>query len=167
LRYTYPPSEAIGEWFCFVYEYFANVTGLYLGAFTFFTAGMKYWFIVDFTKAKSFGEKKAKAIFLMLHLGIPIIMAALNSLSNGNKDQIYDVNICSGNIHSDTSNQTSDILCSDRRYEIAHYLGENAGYYVEPMLRIVCLGNTVLYVSFCSNVVEFILYALMFRYLNR
>ena len=37
LEYINPPSEMIGEWFCFAYEYFAHSTGLYLGTFSIFT----------------------------------------------------------------------------------------------------------------------------------
>ena len=167
LRYTYPPSEAIGEWFCFVYEYFAHTTGLYLGSFTLFTAGMKYWFIVDNAKAKSFGEEKAKSIFSMLHLGVPFTMAAFNSLSNGKRDQIYVVNICWGDNSSGIPDPADDIICSNRQYEIANYLGESAEPYVEPILRITCGSITVLYIMICSNVGELILYGLMFKYLNR
>ena len=89
LEYTHPPSETFGEWFCFAYEYFAHATGIYLGAFSLFTAMMKYWFIVDNARSKSFGEEKGRTIFLILHLTIPLMIAALNSISNGQKDHIY------------------------------------------------------------------------------
>ena len=167
LRYTFPPAEVIGEGFCFVYEFFAHASGLYLGSFTFFTAGMKYWFIVDHAKAKSYGEEKAKNVFLVWHLTLPITMSAFNSLSNGNKDLIYVVNICWGHVETDIPNHAGDVLCFNRHYEIDNYLGENARFYTEPILRVICGSFPVLYIMFCSNVGEFILYALIFRYLNR
>ena len=178
LNYQHQPSKIIGDWFCFSYEYFAHSTGLYLGAFSLFTAGMRYWFIVKNAKAKAFGEKKARGVFFGMHLALPIIMAALNSISNGNRDHIYVVNLCWAE-HSETSMNVStsaadvvhddaaSFLCSNRRYEIAEYLGENSSYYLEPMLRIICGSISVFYILFCSNMGEFLLYALIFRYLNK
>jgi hypothetical protein len=178
LNHTYQPSEFIGEWFCFVYEYFAHWSGCYLGAFSLFTAGMRYWFIVENAKAKSFGEKKARAIIMATHLALPIVMAALNSVSNGNRDHIYVVNLCwaqPSHQPVNVSNSTADVvdddsvsfLCFNRRYEIAEYLGENASYYLEPMLRIICGSISVFYILFCSNMGEFLLYARIFSYLNK
>ena len=178
LNYTYPPSEFVGEWFCFLYEYFAHSSGLYLGAFSLFTAGMRYWFIVENAKAKSFGEEKATTVFLTSHMALPIIMAALNSLSNGDRDHIYVVNLCWAqppeplvNVNNSTEDVVGDdtvsFLCFNRRYEIAEYLGENASYYLEPMLRIICGSISVFYMLFCSNMGELLLYARMFRYLNK
>ena len=103
----------------------------------------------------------------MLHLAIPLTMAAFNSLSNGNRDQIYVVNICWGNNSTGIPDPADDIVCSNRQYEVVYYLGENVGQYVEPMLRIICGSITVLYIMICSNLGELILYGLMFRYLNR
>ena len=69
LQYIYPPSEIFGEWLCFVYEYFAHSTGLYLGTFSLFTAGMKYWFIVFNAKARLYGEEKVKKWFFDITFG--------------------------------------------------------------------------------------------------
>ena len=176
LQYLYPPSEIFGEWFCFVYEYFAHTTGLYLGTFSLFTAAMKYWFIVHNAKAREYGEEKAKKLFMLLHLALPILMAAVNSVSNGNKDQIYVVNICwkeppqefQGNI---TSSEITGIherfLCLDRNYDITAYIGENASNYIVPILRVGCGSISFFYILFCSNMGELIIYGLIFKYLNK
>ena len=58
LQYTSPPSEIIGEWFCFVYEYYVHVVCIYLATFSLFTALMKYWFIVENARATNFGVEK-------------------------------------------------------------------------------------------------------------
>ena len=175
LQYINPPSEIFGEWFCFAYEYFAHSTGLYLGSFSIFTAGMKYWFIVHNAKARVYGEEKAKRRFLVLHLALPVVMAAMNSISNGNKDQIYVVNICWKHfpetiINATTREETSltdRFLCLDRTYSIEAYIGELASVYFEPFLRTICGSISVFYILFCSNMGELIIYWLIFKYLNR
>ena len=176
LQHTHPPSEAFGEWFCFAYEYFAHATGIYLGAFSLFTAMMKYWFIVDNARSKSFGEEKGRNIFLILHLTIPLMIAALNSISNGQKDHIYVVNICwghpiskneVGNSNATEDYESMDMLCSNRQYQTRYYLGETTSEYLDPLLRLVCGSINMFYFLFCSNMCELILYALVYRYLNR
>ena len=175
LQYINPPSEILGEWFCFAYEYFAHSTGLYLGSFSIFTALMKYWFIVHNAKARVYGEEKAKRLFLGLHLALPIIMAAMNSISNGNMDQIYVVNICwkhsplefNYNNTSEETSLTDRFLCLDRSYDIENYIGETAAGYLEPILRISCGSISVFYILFCSNMGELIIYWLIFKYLNK
>ena len=174
LQYINPPSEIFGEWFCFAYEYFAHSTGLYLGTFSIFTAGMKYWFIVHNAKARVYGEEKAKRLFLVLHIALPVIMAAMNSISNGNKDQIYVVNICWKQFPEALNNYTTKdrsltdrFLCLDRTYNIEPYIGESATIYLEPFLRIICGSISVFYILFCSNMGELIIYWLIFKYLNR
>ena len=175
LQYINPPSEILGEWFCFAYEYFAHSTGLYLGTFSIFTAGMKYWFIVHNAKARVYGEEKAKRLFLVLHLALPIIMAAMNSISNGNKDQIFVVNICWKHFPETLDNNTTReeqslidrFLCLDRTYNIEAYIGEFASVFFEPFLRTICGSISVFYILFCSNMGEFIIYWQIFKYLNR
>ena len=176
LQYTHPPSEAFGEWFCFAYEYFAHATGIYLGAFSLFTAMMKCWFIVDNARSKSFGEEKGRTIFLILHLTIPLMISALNSISNGQKDHIYVVNICWGhplpknevrNSNTTEDYESMDMLCSNRQYQTRYYLGESASYYIDPVLRIMCGSIHMFYLLFCSNMCELLLYGLVYRYLNR
>ena len=58
LQYTFPPSEIIGEWFCFAYEYYVHVVCIYLATFSLFTALMKYWFIVENARATNYGVEK-------------------------------------------------------------------------------------------------------------
>ena len=141
-----------------------------------FTAMMKYWFIVENAKAKSFGEEKGKTAFLILHLIIPVTIAALNSISNGGKDIHYLVNICwSESIsNSETSNSSvldeygvMDVLCYNRNYQTSYYLGERASYYLDPLFRVICGSLCIFQALFCSNLCELILYALLYKYLNR
>ena len=176
IPYTYPPSEFLGEWFCFVYEFFVNASCTYIATFSMFTVLMKYWFIVENAKAKSFGEEKGKTAFLTLHLIIPIVIAALNSTCNGEKDFHYLVNICwSQPIANSKTNISSaldeyggmDILCYDRNYQTSYYLGETASFYLDPLFRMICGSLGIFQALFCLNLFELILYALLYKYLNR
>ena len=176
IQYTYPPSEFFGEWFCFTFEFFVHAFGTYIATFSMFTAMMKYWFIVENAKAKSFGEEKGKTAFLILHLIIPVTIAALNSISNGDKDRHYLVNICWSESLSNSKTTNSsvldeyvgrNILCSNRRYQTRYYLGETASYFLDPLLRMICGSLGIFKALFCLNLFELILYAFLYKYLRR
>ena len=176
VQYTYPPSEFFGEWFCFVYEFFVHASCTYIATFSMFTVMMKYWFIVENAKAKSFGEEKGKTAFLILHLIIPIVIAALNSISNGEKDLHYLVNICWSQpiVNSEPTNSSvleehggMDILCYNRNYQTSYHLGQTASYYLDPLFRMICGSLCIFQALFCSNLCELILYAFLYKYLNR
>ena len=176
LQYSYPPSEIFGEWFCFAHEYFVHVTTIYFASFSLFTALMKYWFIVENTRAKHFGLEKGRATFLILYLTIPIIISALNLISNGEESRSYLVDICWSQIIStfDTINGntshdhgSTDILCSNRRYQTSYYLGETASEYLDPSFRVICGSISIFQALFCSNISELMVYTLVYRYLNR
>ena len=177
LRYAYPPFQIFGNWFCHGYGIFAHSGGMYIGAFSFFAAVVKYWFIVHNVAAKQFGEIKARNIFMVLYLTIPIFMAILNSISTGNLDQNMWVNLCWGlknrNLVDDISYESvsdhlgSYFLCNDRRYEITKHVGIQASHYIIPILRFICVITKILYLAFFSNLGELLLYILIFRYLNR
>ena len=176
LQYTYPPSEIFGEWFCFVHEYFVHVTTIYCASFSFFTALMKYWFIVENTRAKNFGSEKGRATFLLLYLTIPIIISTLSSISNGDESSSYVVNSCwsqpisnFNTINRDISHEhgATDILCSNRHYQTSYYLGETVSYYLDPSFRVICGSISIFQALFCSNISELVVYTLVYKYLNR
>ena len=176
LQYTYPPSEIFGEWFCFANEYFAHVSTIYTASFSLFTALMKYWFIVENTRAKNFGLEKGRATFLFFYLTIPIIISALILITNGEESRIYLVNICwsqpistfdSINRNISHEHGATDILCSNRRYQTSNYLGETANIYLDSSFRVICGSMSILQALFCSNISELSVYTLVYRYLNR
>ena len=166
LKYTFPPSEVLGDWYCFAYELFSHAAGMYLGVFSLFTAGMKYLFIVKHAQVKRFGEEKASTIFLTSYLVIPIIISVLNAASNGNVDLLFWVNNCWGH-QPKTESEEYDMFCYHRQYQTAKYFGENASYYLDPILRTTCGSLGIFYVIFFSNMTELILYFMLFKYLNR
>ena len=171
LNITSPPCKILGDWFCHGYGIFAYAGAMYVGAFSLFTAAVKYWFIVNNANAKRFGEDRAINISLALYLTIPIVMAIFNSISTGSSDQNMWVNFCWKKIeevlHNETQPVKSDFFCNDRKYEIEKYVGSQASLYITPILRTICAGMKIIYLAFFSNSVEIIIYALIFRYLNR
>ena len=88
-----------------------------------------------------------RTVFLIIHLITPITIAALNSISNGERDLHYLVNICWGQSMStyeignnsvlDGSDEM-DMLCTNRHYQTTYYLGATASYYLDPLLRMIC-----------------------------
>ena len=169
-----PPSIWIGPWFCIIFELFGHVDIVYIGGFSLWAAVIKYWFIVHNKKATHFGEAKAKRILFVIHILIPILFGFLNSLSNGRKDQVFWVDHCWGqDKYSKVDNSGSEknalgeLLCANRNYTFPNYFGEKVAVAVTQILRMTCGSLKLFYLIFLSNMIEFILYYLIFRYLNR
>ena len=181
LRYTSHPSYVFGDWFCYAYEIFMHSGSFVVGSFSLFAALTKYWFIVNNANAKRFGEERARTIFLILYLSVPVFIANLNSISNGDRDQIAWVNYCwrtkvKVEIIENTEPKEntepilttkSDFFCKNHQYEIEKYVGIAASSYIIPLLRVICVSLKPLYVVFLSNIAELIIYAFIFKYLNR
>ena len=172
--YLEPPSLWIGFWFCIVFEIFGHIDIVYIGGFSLWAALIKYWFIVHNKKATNFGEEKARKILLVSHIVVPITLSSLNSISNGKRDQIFWVDHCWGQTKNprgiaDESepNSFEKLLCFDRNYTVPSYFGENIDDVATKTLRVTCGGLKLLYFIFLSNMIEFFLYFLIFRYLNR
>ena len=172
--YLEPPSLWIGFWFCIVFEIFGHIDIVYIGGFSLWAALIKYWFIVHNKKATNFGEEKARKILLVSHIVVPTTLSSLNSISNGKRDQIFWVDHCWGQTKdprgiADESepNSFEKLLCFDRNYTLPSYFGENIDDVATKTLRVTCGGLKLFYFIFLSNMIEFFLYFLIFRYLNR
>ena len=169
-----PPSRWIGVWFCTIFELFGHVDIFYIGSFSLWAALIKYWFIVHSKNAKNFGEAKARRVLFIAHIVVPIVFSTLNSISNGRRDQVFWVDHCWG--ESEHPNRITDktdpnliekLLCFDRNYTLPSYFDESITNTVTKTLRMTCGGLKLFYFIFLSNMVEFLLYFLIFRYLNR
>lgn len=170
LRFTFTPSQVLGDGFCYGYELYSHAGNLYIGGFSLFTAITKYWFIVNNAKSKGVGEEDAKNIFTAAYCVLPIIMAAMNSMSNGKQDQMLWVNVCWRNLNEyNEQMKTSafDFFCMDKEYNITSYVGVNGNKYLTPLLRGTCGVVRILYLIFLSNILELLIYFMIFRYLNR
>ena len=135
---------------------------------------MKYSFIVHNDKAERFGVERIKSKVLILHVVVPITMSALHVISTGNMDPMNGINRCWGNEASDTKNATvvgthssTDIFCQDRKYEVSEYVGEQLAEYIEPLLRTMCIGVSSFYIFTTCNMMELVLYFLLFKRLDR
>ena len=172
-RQSTPPSMLIGHWLCESFESVGHFTILYIGGFSLFAAGVKYWFIVHSASAIQFGEEKARKAFLISHFVIPFVLAGLNSASNGNIDQIFWVDHCWGHKrdlefkNNTISTKLGSLFCVNRQYEITNYFGDNVKSHITIGLRSICGSLKIFYFLFLSNIAEFLFYFLVFKYLNR
>ena len=173
-RYSHPPWIISGHWFCVAFEGFCHTAIVYIGGFSLFVAVIKYFFIVHSGKAINFGENKARKICLISHLVFPIIMGALNSISNGRVDQLFWIDHCwshqgwrFNHLNMTNSEKIGTLFCINREYEISDIFGENLKDVITKFLRVVCGGVKVTYLIFLSNILEVIIYVLIFKYLNR
>ena len=169
LRYTKPPCKVFSAGFCYVYQILAHSGSIYVGGFSLFCAVVKYVFIVHNAKSREIGEEKIKTFFTLSYCIVPVVMATLNSLSHGSRDQMMWVNLCWGIEPSDMggNDRNFDLFCIEKKYDTAQYVGIEAGAYLIPFQRVTCAGVNILYMLFLTNIVEFIVYARIFNYLNR
>ena len=172
--YLDSPSSLIGPWFCIIFEIFGHIDIIYIGSFSLWAAFSKYWFIVHNKKATKFGEAKARKIIFAAHIVVPVVLSFLNSISNGKTDQIFWVDHCWGDTKPNKSIGDSkaktvmqNLFCVDRNYDLPSFFGESAANVVTKLLRTTCGSLKFAYMIFLSNMMEFFLYFLIFRYLNR
>jgi hypothetical protein len=168
-----PPSHFIGNYFCHGYEIFAHVSGMYVASFSLFAAVLKYWFIVNSTAAKRYGEEKLAGKFMMFYLMSPIIIAILNSLSNGNKDVLPWVNYCWGNNRDSKNTETNEyellncFYCEKNQYLAENFLGIESSHFLISVLLTICSGIKILYMLLFTNIPEMFLYWSIFSHVNR
>ena len=173
--FIYPTSETFGPWFCYIFEVTGHFIAVYLGVLSLIAAIMRYKHIVGNKKGKCVTTEAQKTKFLTIHVTIPTVVALLNALSNGDHDGSFWIRQCWGHHeeHStlDPENKfisyLADISCYNRKYELEEYLGATAANAIEPILRFVCGGLSLFYMVYMANVVELILYVLIFRHVNR
>ena len=173
-----PPSHLIGHWFCDAFETVGHATIVYIGGFSVFVASMKYWFIIKYDVAMKYGESKARKVAFIAHLMIPLIMGILNSVSNGNRDQIFWIEHCWGfqgrydttTAGNEVSEKLANVFCLNNQYEeIDNFFGTNDTRAVAAThtLRGICAGVKVFYIIFLSNGMELVIYGFVVKYLYR
>ena len=173
-RYSHPPWIISGHWFCIAFEGICHTSIVYIGGFSVFVAATKYVFIVHSAKAINFGEARAIKICKISHFTLPIIMAILNSISNGRIDQLFWVDHCwsfqgwrFNHMNMSNSEKIGTFFCLNREYDISDIFGENSKYIITQILRAICGCVKLIYLVFLNNVVEMFLYYRIFTYLNR
>ena len=172
-RYVYPPWLLSEKWFCLIFEFLQHSTIVYIGGFSVFVASIKYLFIVHYDNAIKFGEIRARKIFFVVHLLTPMILALLNSVSNGNIDPIFWVDHCwtyktdTENTNSSVNEKLENFFCVNREYDTSKLFGETLGGIVAWLLRGICGGVKVFYLMILSNLIELVLYGLIINDLCR
>ena len=173
LSYTYPASEVLGSWYCYMVEIVHFGIVAYLGSFSLLIAAMKYWFIVHNAKAKKVGIERSLAIFITIHLSMCIVLPLLNVVSNGDVGLSYWVNKCWGNevrnadLTISFGKKLGEMFCYFRVYQLDYYIGKRASEYLEPCLRVLCGGLAFFMMLILSNLIELILYVLVLRHMDR
>lgn len=172
-RFLHTPTIFRGFWFCFIFEIFTHVSTVYTGGFSVYVASLKYWRIVHNSHATRIGEEQARKICFILHLVLPILVSILNSISNGKIDQLFSVDHCwsikeayemTGTTPSD---KIQNLFCVNRHYELEKYFSPSVGKNIARILRGLCGSVKIFYLLLLSNLVELVIYILIFKYLNR
>ena len=172
-KYERVPTVLSGYWFCGTFELMIHYSMPYIGEFSLYIAMIRYWRIVHSPNASEFEETKVRKLVLIIHLVIPGILSLLNAISNGKVDQIFWVDHCWSfqsvieSLSSLKSEKLKGFFCVNREYEVAKNFDENVKTLITSIIRGLCGSLKIFYLLILSNVIEFILYWRIIRFLNR
>ena len=120
-------------------------------------------------------QQNEKAFFLLLHCIIPPIVSFLNFLTSGVHDGTFWVDRCWGIEDTDQSqaNEEDSLafikekFCYNNEYSIVKYVGVSAAETIESLLRSLCGGVRLIYLTYMTNVIESFIYLYISRRINR
>ena len=132
---------------------------------------MKYWFIVYTSKANKVGIDLSLTISITIHLSMSVVLPLLMAVSNGDTDNQYWVNKCWGHdvriANPSFWNSLGKAFCYYRDYHLDYYIGQQASEILEPCLRVLCGGLVFLLALILLNLIEFVLYVLLLKHIDR
>ena len=167
--FIHPIDIVIGKWFCTFGWFFIYFCATTLAIHSFIVALMRYFFIVHKEKVESFGIKKARKIFLILNVLIPVLIVLLMQTQGSDTEAFSFINKCYGRDHRRflTDLSPSDVFqssfCMLEKYEDVGSFGKLVGI----LRRGSCIGIKILYIFLGFNITEGILYYKILLQLNR
>ena len=167
--FIYPMKDVIGEWYChagsFLFYWLGNIT---IGH-SFFTALLRYLFILHQDKVNLYGRQEIKRFFLILSVMLPFLVALWEALDGSDLDAMSFINKCHGKHHQVFLIDTSTInvvkrgLCA---FEFS-YSGGTWNKVLALTRQILCIANTVVQLILGLNVAEGFLYYKILSHINR
>ena len=97
--FLHPLRDIVGEWYC-SFGYFWIVGGMTLILFHSFVVGlMRYIFVVHNERVVSYGKEKAKKMFFLASILIPVFLTLWGFLNGRDESAITSLNKCYGVHH--------------------------------------------------------------------
>ena len=166
--HSFPP--VIVQWLCPVLWFVLYFSLSLCFSHSFMTSIMRYFFIVHNERAQLLGKEKAKKLFHMISILIPLLLTIWRAIETQDLDTFSTFNKCYGKHHRTFLVETSTLKVFKKNFcEIPDY--HNLDGYVEVIKafskNVFCISNTVTLLVISSNLTEAIVYFLLFSHMYR
>ena len=156
--FFHPLQDIIGEWYC-KFGYFWIVGGMTLIVFHSFIVGlMRYIFVVHNERVVSYGKEKAKKMFFLASILIPVFVTLWGHLNGRDPSAITSLNKCYGVHHKVFLIENRGDSTMRRNFCLFEDDDEEPGQFLTTLRKTSCTLRSALYAIMGFNVVEGLLY---------
>jgi hypothetical protein len=167
INLVYPVNEVIGDWFCaFCWFLWGFGSGIVLNN-SFMAALIRYCFIIHETKVKAFGKNRAKRIFLILSIAIPLFQFILQVVDGS--PRLSFIKKCYGEDREAFLLETSTLKVLKSKFLKLDKYESNGGidFIYETGRRICKVIEATLFVIMGCNISECVIYYKIFSHMHR
>ena len=167
---VHPLASIIGEWFCTATWFVVYYLQFVISSHSLIAASMRYCFIVHTEKVEKYGTQKAKKLFLLLYICIPVFMTFWTANNGNETDLMSFFNKCYGKHHKVFLIDTSTLNVLKRSFCGVQDVLEDSSFYERVVIvlkKLSCIASTTSTLIMGSNLTEGIIYFQLFRYMNR
>ena len=164
--FFYPLRDMVGVWYC-SFGFLWIVCGMTLILFHSFIVGlMRYVFVVHNERVVGYGKERAKKLFFLASILIPVFVTLWGYLNGRDTSAISSLNKCNG-VHHQAFLIENSIDSTMKRNFCVFEKYEHEGEFLATMRRVSCKLYSALYVLMGFNVVEGLLYWRTVTHANR
>ena len=167
---VHPLASVTGEWFCTATWFLVYYLQFVISSHSLIAASMRYCFIVHTEKVEKYGTQKAKKLFLLLYICIPVFMTFWTANNGNETDLMSFFNKCYGKHHKVFLIDTSTLNVLKRSFCGVQDVLEDSSFYERVVIvlkKLSCIASTTSTLIMGSNLTEGIIYFQLFRYMNR
>ena len=167
---VHPLASITGEWFCTATWFVVYYLQFVISSHSLIAASMRYCFIVHTEKVEKYGTQKAKKLFLLLYICIPVFMTFWMANNGKEMDVLSFFNKCYGKHHKAFLIDTSTLNVLKRSFCGVQDVLDDSTFYERVVIvlkRLSCIASTTSMLIMGSNLTEGIIYFKLFRYMNR
>ena len=167
--FIHPLNEVVGQWYCEAGSFLFYFPIMIITSHSFISALIRYFFIIHRKNIADHGKEKAKRIFLLLSIFLPLFMAVWEVVDGAELDSFSFINKCSGKHHKVFLIDTSTLNIAKRNFcAFEKYDTKGLGRQIISWLHFMsCIINKILLVTIGLNVMEGFLYFRILTFMNR
>ena len=169
----HPVDEIIGTWLCSFGSLFYSFSTKFVLTHSFFSALMRYIFILHNDVIRKYGIERFKKYFLYLSLVICFFGVFVDGIDTRELSRLSFINKCYGKDHKVFLIESSTLNVLKRKFwtieglEAFEKYGETWKEIISMLLKVLRLVKTLIFLLTGFNVVESILYFQIFAFMKR